>query len=255
MIIELILKILTRSKNLYKLENVSKKYNDKYAVQNFSLTIESGSITGIVGKSGSGKSTLLKLLNFIEQPTEGQIIFEDKAINDASKKVIRKYKEKIGMVFQNYNLLNNLNVYQNIALPLKIINKEDQHKVNELIQFVGLEDKAKSYPSQLSGGEKQRVSLARALVRNPDILLCDEATSSLDENNTETIIKMLKNINHEFNITIIFVTHELSVVKQLCEKVCVMEDGQLLDIIENRNKSAEKNTASYLENVKRSIEG
>ncbi len=255
MIIELILKILTRSKNLYKLENVSKKYNDKYAVQNFSLTIESGSITGIVGKSGSGKSTLLKLLNFIEQPTEGQIIFEEKEINDASKKVIRKYKEKIGMVFQNYNLLNNLNVYQNVALPLKIINKEDQHKVNELIQFVGLEDKAKSYPSQLSGGEKQRVSLARALVRNPDILLCDEATSSLDENNTETIIKMLKNINNEFNITIIFVTHELSVVKQLCEKVCVMEDGQLLDIIENRNKSAEKNTASYLENVKRSIEG
>ncbi|WP_016912397.1 ATP-binding cassette domain-containing protein [Mammaliicoccus vitulinus] len=240
---------------MYKLENVSKKYNDKYAVQNFSLTIESGSITGIVGKSGSGKSTLLKLLNFIEQPTEGQIIFEEKEINDASKKVIRKYKEKIGMVFQNYNLLNNLNVYQNVALPLKIINKEDQHKVNELIQFVGLEDKAKSYPSQLSGGEKQRVSLARALVRNPDILLCDEATSSLDENNTETIIKMLKNINHEFNITIIFVTHELSVVKQLCEKVCVMEDGQLLDIIENRNKSAEKNTASYLENVKRSIEG
>lgn len=255
MIIELILKLLTRSKNLYKLENVSKKYNDKYAVQNFSLTIESGSITGIVGKSGSGKSTLLKLLNFIEQPTEGQIIFEEKEINDASKKVIRKYKEKIGMVFQNYNLLNNLNVYQNVALPLKIINKEDQHKVNELIQFVGLEDKAKSYPSQLSGGEKQRVSLARALVRNPDILLCDEATSSLDENNTETIIKMLKNINNEFNITIIFVTHELSVVKQLCEKVCVMEDGQLLDIIENRNKSAEKNTASYLENVKRSIEG
>ncbi|HAL09135.1 MAG TPA: metal ABC transporter ATP-binding protein [Staphylococcus sp.] len=240
---------------MYKLENVSKKYNDKYAVQNFSLTIESGSITGIVGKSGSGKSTLLKLLNFIEQPTEGQIIFEEKEINDASKKVIRKYKEKIGMVFQNYNLLNNLNVYQNVALPLKIINKEDQHKVNELIQFVGLEDKAKSYPSQLSGGEKQRVSLARALVRNPDILLCDEATSSLDENNTETIIKMLKNINNEFNITIIFVTHELSVVKQLCEKVCVMEDGQLLDIIENRNKSAEKNTASYLENVKRSIEG
>lgn len=255
MIIVLFLKILNRSKNLYKLENVSKKYNDEYAVQNLSLTIESGSITGIVGKSGSGKSTLLKLLNFIEQPTEGKIIFEDKEINDASKKVIRKYKEKIGMVFQNYNLLNNLNVYQNIALPLKIINKEDQHKVNELIQFVGLEDKSKSYPSQLSGGEKQRVALARALVRNPDILLCDEATSSLDENNTETIIKMLKNINNEFNITIIFVTHELSVVKQLCEKVCVMEDGQLLDMIENKNKSAEKNTASYLENVKRSIEG
>ncbi|MGK9044130.1 ATP-binding cassette domain-containing protein [Mammaliicoccus vitulinus] len=240
---------------MYKLENVSKKYNDEYAVQNLFLTIESGSITGIVGKSGSGKSTLLKLLNFIEQPTEGKIIFEDKEINDASKKVIRKYKEKIGMVFQNYNLLNNLNVYQNIALPLKIINKEDQHKVNELIQFVGLEDKSKSYPSQLSGGEKQRVALARALVRNPDILLCDEATSSLDENNTETIIKMLKNINNEFNITIIFVTHELSVVKQLCEKVCVMEDGQLLDMLENKNKSAEKNTASYLENVKRSIEG
>ncbi|HCN59470.1 MULTISPECIES: ATP-binding cassette domain-containing protein [Mammaliicoccus] len=239
---------------MYKLENVSKKYNDKFAVKNFSLTVEPGSITGIVGKSGSGKSTLLKMLNFIEQPTEGEIIFEDKEINHVSKKIIRKYKEKIGMVFQNYNLLNNLNVYQNIALPLKIINKEDKHKVNELIEFVGLEDKINSYPAQLSGGEKQRVALARSLVRNPDILLCDEATSSLDEHNTEIIIKMLKNINKEFNITIIFVTHELNVVKQLCEQVCVMEDGQLLDIIENRTKSVEQDTGSYLENVKRSIE-
>ncbi|WP_239751997.1 ATP-binding cassette domain-containing protein [Mammaliicoccus sp. H-M34] len=239
---------------MYKLENVSKKYNDKFAVKNFSLTVEPGSITGIVGKSGSGKSTLLKMLNFIEQPTEGKIIFEDKEINHVSKKIIRKYKEKIGMVFQNYNLLNNLNVYQNIALPLKIINKEDKHKVNELIEFVGLEDKINSYPAQLSGGEKQRVALARSLVRNPDILLCDEATSSLDEHNTEIIIKMLKNINKEFNITIIFVTHELNVVKQLCEQVCVMEDGQLLDIIENRTKSVEQDTGSYLENVKRSIE-
>lgn len=239
---------------MYKLENVSKKYNDKFAVKNFSLTVEPGSITGIVGKSGSGKSTLLKMLNFIEQPTEGEIIFEDKEINHVSKKIIRKYKEKIGMVFQNYNLLNNLNVYQNIALPLKIINKEDKHKVNELIEFVGLEDKINSYPAQLSGGEKQRVALARSLVRNPDILLCDEATSGLDEHNTEIIIKMLKNINKEFNITIIFVTHELNVVKQLCEQVCVMEDGQLLDIIENRTKSVEQDTGSYLENVKRSIE-
>lgn len=239
---------------MYKLENVSKKYNDKFAVKNFSLTVEPGSITGIVGKSGSGKSTLLKMLNFIEQPTEGEIIFEDKEINHVSKKIIRKYKEKIGMVFQNYNLLNNLNVYQNIALPLKIINKEDKHKVNELIEFVGLEGKINSYPAQLSGGEKQRVALARSLVRNPDILLCDEATSSLDEHNTEIIIKMLKNINKEFNITIIFVTHELNVVKQLCEQVCVMEDGQLLDIIENRTKSVEQDTGSYLENVKRSIE-
>lgn len=239
---------------MYKLENVSKKYNDKFAVKNFSLTVEPGSITGIVGKSGSGKSTLLKMLNFIEQPTEGKIIFEDKEINHVSKKIIRKYKEKIGMVFQNYNLLNNLNVYQNIALPLKIINKEDKHKVNELIEFVGLEDKINSYPAQLSGGEKQRVALARSLVRNPDILLSDEATSSLDEHNTEIIIKMLKNINKEFNITIIFVTHELNVVKQLCEQVCVMEDGQLLDIIENRTKSVEQDTGSYLENVKRSIE-
>ena len=169
--------------------------------------------------------------------------------------MIRKYKERIGMVFQHYNLLNNLNVYQNIALPLKIINAENEDRVKELIQFVGLEDKMDDYPSKLSGGEKQRVALARSLVRNPDILLCDEATSSLDENNTEEIIKMLKKINKEYSITIIFVTHELSVVKQLCEEVFVMEDGQLLDIIENKNKSIEKNTGTYLENVKRSIEG
>lgn len=240
---------------MYKLENVSKKYRGKFAVENLSFSVAPGSITGIVGKSGSGKTTLLKLLNFIEKPTEGKIIFDEQDINKLSKKVIRKYKERIGMVFQHYNLLNNLNVYQNIALPLKIINAENEDRVKELIQFVGLEDKMNDYPSKLSGGEKQRVALARSLVRNPDILLCDEATSSLDENNTEEIIKMLKKINKEYSITIIFVTHELSVVKQLCEEVFVMEDGQLLDIIENKNKSIEKNTGTYLENVKRSIEG
>lgn len=240
---------------MYKLESVSKKYRGKFAVENLSFSVASGSITGIVGKSGSGKTTLLKLLNFIEKPTEGKIIFDEQDINKLSKKVIRKYKERIGMVFQHYNLLNNLNVYQNIALPLKIINAENEDRVKELIQFVGLEDKMNDYPSKLSGGEKQRVALARSLVRNPDILLCDEATSSLDENNTEEIIKMLKKINKEYSITIIFVTHELSVVKQLCEEVFVMEDGQLLDIIENKNKSIEKNTGTYLENVKRSIEG
>ncbi|MEY8598161.1 methionine ABC transporter ATP-binding protein [Mammaliicoccus lentus] len=240
---------------MYKLENVSKKYRGKFAVENLSFSVASGSITGIVGKSGSGKTTLLKLLNFIEKPTEGKIIFDEQEINKLSKKVIRKYKERIGMVFQHYNLLNNLNVYQNIALPLKIINAENEDRVKELIQFVGLEDKMSDYPSKLSGGEKQRVALARSLVRNPDILLCDEATSSLDENNTEEIIKMLKKINKEYSITIIFVTHELSVVKQLCEEVFVMEDGKLLDIIENKNRSIEKNTGTYLENVKRSIEG
>lgn len=240
---------------MYKLENVSKKYRGKFAVENLSFSVASGSITGIVGKSGSGKTTLLKLLNFIEKPTEGKIIFDEQEINKLSKKAIRKYKERIGMVFQHYNLLNNLNVYQNIALPLKIINAENEDRVKELIQFVGLEDKMNDYPSKLSGGEKQRVALARSLVRNPDILLCDEATSSLDENNTEEIIKMLEKINKEYSITIIFVTHELSVVKQLCEEVFVMEDGQLLDIIENKNKSIEKNTGTYLENVKRSIEG
>lgn len=240
---------------MYKLENVSKKYRGKFAVENLSFSVASGSITGIVAKSGSGKTTLLKLLNFIEKPTEGKIIFDEQEINKLSKKVIRKYKERIGMVFQHYNLLNNLNVYQNIALPLKIINAENEDRVKELIQFVGLEDKMSDYPSKLSGGEKQRVALARSLVRNPDILLCDEATSSLDENNTEEIIKMLKKINKEYSITIIFVTHELSVVKQLCEEVFVMEDGKLLDIIENKNRSIEKNTGTYLENVKRSIEG
>ncbi|WP_206166502.1 ATP-binding cassette domain-containing protein [Mammaliicoccus sciuri] len=239
---------------MYKLENVSKKYNDNFAIKDFSLTIKPGSVTGIVGKSGSGKSTLLRLLNLIEQPTEGRIVFDGKDTEALSKRVVRKYKEKIGMVFQNYNLLNNLNVQQNIALPLKIINQQDNAKVDELIGFVGLNDKKDYYPAQLSGGEKQRVALARALVRNPDILLCDEATSSLDEHNTEIIIKMLKKVNKTYNITIIFVTHELSVVKQLCEKVCVMEDGQLLEVMDNKVVSVERNTNSYLENVRQSLE-
>ncbi|MES5813048.1 ATP-binding cassette domain-containing protein [Mammaliicoccus sciuri] len=239
---------------MYKLENVSKKYNDNFALKDFSLTIEPGFVTGIVGKSGSGKSTLLRLLNLIEQPTEGRIVFDGKDTEALSKRVVRKYKEKIGMVFQNYNLLNNLNVQQNIALPLKIINQQDKAKVDELIGFVGLNDKRDYYPAQLSGGEKQRVALARALVRNPDILLCDEATSSLDEHNTEIIIKMLKKVNKAYNITIIFVTHELSVVKQLCEEVCVMEDGQLLEVMDNKVVSVERNTNSYLENVRQSLE-
>ena len=208
----------------------------------------------LMGKSGSGKSTLLRLLNLIEQPTEGRIVFDGKDTEALSKRVVRKYKEKIGMVFQNYNLLNNLNVEQNIALPLKIINQQDNAKVDELIGFVGLNDKKDYYPAQLSGGEKLRVALARALVRNPDILLCDEATSSLDEHNTEIIIKMLKKVNKAYNITIIFVTHELSVVKQLCEKVCVMEDGQLLEVMDNKVVSVERNTNSYLENVRQSLE-
>lgn len=193
-------------------------------------------------------------MNLIEQPTEGRIVFDGKDTEALSKRVVRKYKEKIGMVFQNYNLLNNLNVQQNIALPLKIINQQDNAKVDELIGFVGLNDKKDYYPAQLSGGEKQRVALARALVRNPDILLCDEATSSLDEHNTEIIIKMLKKVNKAYNITIIFVTHELSVVKQLCEKVCVMEDGQLLEVMDNKVVSVERNTNSYLENVRQSLE-
>jgi D-methionine transport system ATP-binding protein len=155
------------------------------------------------------------------------------------------------MVFQQYNLLNNLTVKENVALPLKLIGKKDEGKVVELLSFVGISHKEDSYPAQLSGGEKQRVALARALTRNPDVLLCDEATSSLDEENTDDVIRLLQLIHEEFPVTIFFVSHELDTVKKLCERVLVMEDSHLLGIVDNQPTQLGKNDTPYLEKVKR----
>ncbi len=238
---------------MYRLEQVSKRYQDTTALQDISFSVGQGEIIGVVGKSGSGKSTLLRLLNLLETPSQGKLFLADKDVSKLSKKAIQQQKQKIGMVFQQYNLLNNLTVKENVALPLKLIGKKDEAKVVELLSFVGISHKEDSYPAQLSGGEKQRVALARALTRNPDVLLCDEATSSLDEENTDDVIRLLQRIHEEFPVTIFFVSHELDTVKKLCERVLVMEDSHLLGIVDNHPTQLGKNDTPYLEKVKRRL--
>lgn len=238
---------------MYRLEQVSKRYQDTTALQDISFSVGQGEIIGVVGKSGSGKSTLLRLLNLLETPSQGKLFLADKDVSKLSKKAIQQQKQKIGMVFQQYNLLNNLTVKENVALPLKLIGKKDEAKVVELLSFVGISHKEDSYPAQLSGGEKQRVALARALTRNPDVLLCDEATSSLDEENTDDVIRLLQRIHEEFPVTIFFVSHELDTVKKLCERVLVMEDSHLLGIVDNQPTQLGKNDTPYLEKVKRRL--
>lgn len=238
---------------MYRLEHVSKVYQETTALQDISFSVEKGEIVGIVGKSGSGKSTLLRLLNLLEAPSKGQLFLANKEINKLSKKAIQQQKQKIGMVFQQYNLLNNLTVKENVALPLKLMGKKDEANVMELLSFVGMNHKQDSYPAQLSGGEKQRVALARALTRNPDVLLCDEATSSLDEENTDDVIRLLQRIHEEFPVTIFFVSHELDTVKKLCERVLVMEDSRLLGVVDNQPTYLSKSDTPYLEKVKRRL--
>lgn len=238
---------------MYTLKHVSKEYQETISVKDISFSVTEGEIVGIVGKSGSGKSTLLRLLNLLESPSAGQLFLDGKDVSQFSKKEVQAQKQKIGMVFQQYNLLNNLSVRDNIALPLKLIGKKEEARVNELLRFVGMERKQESYPAQLSGGEKQRVALARALTRNPTVLLCDEATSSLDEENTEDVIRLLQKIHQEFPVTIFFVSHELDTVKKLCERVLVMEEGQLLGEVDNQPIDLSKNKIPYLEKVQRRL--
>ena len=238
---------------MYTLEHVSKIYDNTTALQDISFSVKQGEIVGIVGKSGSGKSTLLRLLNLLETPTEGRLLLDDRDGTKLHKKEIQEQKQKIGMVFQQYNLLSNLTVWENVMLPLKLLKTKNSDRVRELLNFVGMAHKAESYPAQLSGGEKQRVALARALTRNPDVLLCDEATSSLDEENTEDVIRLLQRIHQEFPVTIFFVSHELDTVKKLCERVLVMEDSRLLGSLKNEISYSDKTDTPYFEKVQRRL--
>lgn len=238
---------------MYTLEHVSKIYDNTTALQDISFSVKQGEIVGIVGKSGSGKSTLLRLLNLLETPTEGRLLLDDRDVTKLHKKEIQEQKQKIGMVFQQYNLLSNLTVWENVMLPLKLLKTKNSERVQELLNFVGMAHKAESYPAQLSGGEKQRVALARALTRNPDVLLCDEATSSLDEENTDDVIRLLQRIHQEFPVTIFFVSHELDTVKKLCERVLVMEDSRLLGSLKNDISYSDKIDTPYFEKVQRRL--
>lgn len=221
---------------MYRLLNVSKTFTDKdntvKAVNDVSLTIEKGSIHGIIGFSGAGKSTLVRCLNLLEVPDSGKVIFNGKDLTTLKGKELRKNRQKIGMIFQSFNLLAQRTVLGNICYPLEIAGvskKEAVVKAEKLLEMVGIADKAKSYPSKLSGGQKQRVAIARALATDPDVLLCDEATSALDPITTTSILELLKSINKELGVTIVVITHEMKVVKQICDTVSVMSDGNIVE--------------------------
>lgn len=222
---------------MIELRNISKKFSTKYkdvdAVNNINLSINDGEIFGIVGYSGAGKSTLLRIINQLEIQSSGELIIDNEVFDTRDRKNLRKKRQKIGMIFQNFNLLWSRNVFENIELPLeiaKVDKKKRKKRVEELISLVGLNGKENSYPSELSGGEKQRVGIARAIANNPKILLSDEATSALDPETTESILELLEKINKELNITIILITHQMEVVQRICQRVAIMSNGRIVEI-------------------------
>ena len=221
---------------MIKLENIDVTFKQGAkvvnAVKNVSLDVESGDIYGIIGYSGAGKSTLVRTINLLQRPTKGNVVVNGVDLLQLKPKGLREARKKIGMIFQHFNLMNTLSVFDNVAFPLKKSGKtksEIEQKVLSLLELVGLEDKVNSYPRQLSGGQKQRVAIARALANDPDVLLCDEATSALDPKTTYSILELLKKVNVQLGITIVIITHEMQVVKEICNKVAVMEEGEVIE--------------------------
>ncbi|AZA84488.1 DL-methionine transporter ATP-binding subunit [Chryseobacterium lactis] len=220
---------------MIEIRNISKTFHQKKqsfkALDQVSLTIDKGDIVGIIGFSGAGKSTLIRTVNLLEKPDQGQVIINGKDFTQLSSKQLAEERKKIGMIFQHFNLLSSRTVFDNIALPLELdhLSKEQiNKKVNELLKIVGLEDKASDYPKSLSGGQKQRVAIARALANDPHLLLCDEATSALDPVTTQSILQLLRDINQRLGITILLITHEMEVIKAVCNHVAVIDHGKLL---------------------------
>lgn len=216
--------------NLRK-EYVTKK-NRVVGVDNVSLTIKKGEIYGIIGYSGAGKSSLIRCLNLLERPTAGEVIIDGVDLTQLSDRELRQERLKIGMIFQHFSLISSKTVFENVAFALKAAKQSKEvikKRVIELLNIVGLADKKDVYPAQLSGGQKQRVGIARALANNPTVLLCDEATSALDPTTTKSILQLLKKINEEFGITIVLITHEMEVVKEICHRVAVMQDGKIIE--------------------------
>lgn len=218
------------------LSNLNKEYNTPYgkitALKDVSFTIEKGDIYGIIGFSGAGKSTLIRCINRLEEPDSGKIIIDGVDITSLDKKTLNKSRKKIGMIFQQFNLLDSRTVFENVAFPLeidKVPKDEIKKRVEEILELVELSDKRDAYPSQLSGGQKQRVGIARALANKPDILLSDEATSALDPLTTYSILELLKDINKKLKITIILITHELDVIRYICKNTAVIEQGEIVE--------------------------
>lgn len=203
------------------------------ALSDISFEVQEGEIFGIIGLSGAGKSTLVRCINRLEEPTSGCVYIRDKNINELSQKELREERRNIGMIFQHFNLLMQRNVLDNVALPLEIAGvkkKEAREKAREYLEAVGIPDKALAFPSQLSGGQKQRVAIARVLASDPALLLCDEATSALDPQTTRQILALLRDINRRYGITVIIITHAMTVVQEICDRVAVLEDGELVEM-------------------------
>lgn len=223
-------------KTIISFENLSKRYKKKgqifVALDNVTFKVNKGDVYGLIGFSGAGKSTLLRMVNALETPTEGKVFVKGVDLTSLKEGKLREVRKDIGMIFQEFNLLETKTVFENIAIPLVLRHETKQKiksRVEELLKFVGLEDKAKALPGELSGGQKQRVGIARALATEPEILLCDEATSALDPDTTESILNLLARVNKELNVTILFVTHTIRVVQKLCNKVAILEHGKLVE--------------------------
>ena len=236
-----------------EVKHLSKTFEQKGmhvdALRDINLTIEKGDIYGIIGMSGAGKSTLVRCLNFLERPTDGQVLIEGRDLGALNEKELRKQRSDIAMIFQHFNLLEQQTVLENVCFPLEIRGiprKERREKALELLDKVGLADKANAYPAQLSGGQKQRVAIARVLANEPEVILCDEATSALDPETTQTILKLLKNIRDTLGITIVVITHEMRVIQQVCTRVAVLdgglvqEEGRVADIFAHPASRAAK---------------
>lgn len=244
---------------MIELQDVGKIFNKKNieveALKGVNLKVDKGDIFGVIGFSGAGKSTLIRTVNFLEKPTSGNVIVDNKNLGKLSIKELREVRKKIGMIFQHFNLLESKTIFENVAIPLvlnHVSKNEIKERVNELLKFVDLENKSNSYPSELSGGQKQRVGIARALATNPSILLCDEATSALDPQTTQSILELLKKINKEYNITILIITHEMNVIREICNRVAVMEKGEIIEqgnLLEVFGNAKQETTKNFIRTV------
>ena len=218
---------------MIKISNLNKYYGNTQILSDVNIHMQKGEIFGIIGHSGAGKSTLLRCINRLETYEDGSILVEDKEVKDLSENELRFLRKDLGMIFQHFSLLERKTVFENVALPLecfKYPKEEINKRVDELLKLVGIDDKKNQKPRNLSVGQKQRVAIARALALNPKVLLCDEATSALDPNTTKSILNLLQDINKKLNITIIMVTHQMEVIKQICSRVAIMEGGKVLEI-------------------------
>lgn len=244
---------------MIQLSHIEKTYDSPSgpvkALKGIDLTIERGEIFGIIGLSGAGKSTLIRCINMLERPTAGKVIVDGQDMTAMNEKELRKARKNIGMIFQHFNLLSSATVYDNIAFPLRLSHTpeaEIKKKVLPLLELVGLADKAHQYPSQLSGGQKQRVGIARALASEPKVLLCDEATSALDPQTTRSILELIQDINRKLSLTVVVITHEMQVIKDICDKVAVIENGVIaeqgtvLEVFTNPQKPITKDFISVL---------